>query len=57
MGKHAKKWDDHPSNPYADAEAQAKADDFDKSYEENKAAGEVRAEQDPYRRPHATGRP
>jgi hypothetical protein len=33
------------------AEAQQKAEEFDKQFEQSKAAGDARAKQDPYRRP------
>jgi hypothetical protein len=47
MGKHEKQ--EEPS------ELQQKADDFDRQYEENRANGAARQEQDPYRRPNPTG--
>jgi hypothetical protein len=47
------KWNDIPFS--TDNTPEDKAKEFDLQYEENKASGDVKAEQDPYRRPNPTG--
>ncbi len=47
------KWNEiplHPDTPKEEIAAQ-----FDAQYAENKAAGDIKQEQDPYRRPNPTG--
>lgn len=46
-------WNEIPLSPETPKEELA--DQFDKQYAENKAAGDAKQEQDPYRRPNPTG--
>ena len=52
MGKHSKDWNIEPTDPSADAKV--KGEEFEEQWAQNKAAGEVKQDQDPYRRPQAT---
>ncbi len=52
MAKHAKDWNTEPTNPYA--EPKARAEEFEEQWAQNKAAGEAKQDQDPYRRPQPT---
>lgn len=47
------KWNDIPF--YENTPAEEKFDQFERQWEENQAAGQAKAEQDPYNRPHPTG--
>lgn len=46
-------WNEIPLHP--DTPKEEIADQFDKQFAENQAAGQAKAEQDPYNRPHPTG--
>lgn len=48
------KWNDIPLDPSTPKEEIA--DQFEKQWAENKAEGDKKAEQDPWRRPNPTGR-